>query len=111
MGRHLLPGQSTWPRTCPMFWAILTGTRLEGDPVERMTFDMRLDLVGLDSLTQIAWALVDTHGEDAVAIADRTITDLESEGSKPVADAWRGLRALLEDALNGRLGRQTPTIH
>lgn len=72
---------------------------------------MRLDLIPVDSLTRIAWALADAHGEDALRVADRTIRELESEGSPVVADAWRGLRSVLEDVLGGRLGRDTPTIH
>lgn len=72
---------------------------------------MRLDLIPVDSLTRIAWALADAHGDDALGVADRTIRELESEGSPVVADAWRGLRSVLEDVLEGRLGRDTPTIH
>ncbi len=72
---------------------------------------MRLDLIPVDSLTRIAWALVDAHGPEALGVADRTIHELETEGSPVVADAWRGLRSVLEDVLEGRLGRDAPTIH
>jgi hypothetical protein len=72
---------------------------------------MRLDLIPVDSLTRIAWALADAHGDEALGVADRTIRELESKGSPVVADAWRGLRSVLEDVLGGRLGRDTPTIH
>ncbi len=72
---------------------------------------MRLDFLPIDSLAKIAWALADTHGSLALGVADRTIEELESEGQPICADAWRGLRSVLEDVLCGRLGRDTPTVH
>jgi hypothetical protein len=72
---------------------------------------MRLDFLPVDSLTKIAWALADVHGPGALAVADRTIEDLEGEGSPLVADAWRGLRSVLEDVLEGRMGRGAQIIH
>jgi hypothetical protein len=72
---------------------------------------MRLDFLPVDSLAKIAWALADTHGPDALAVADRTIADLEGEGAPAVADAWRGLRSLLVDVLEGRMARGVQTIH
>jgi hypothetical protein len=72
---------------------------------------MRLDFLPVDSLTKIAWALADTHGPHALGVADRTIAELELEGASVCADAWRGLRSLLEDVLDGRLGRDAPTVH
>jgi hypothetical protein len=76
-----------------------------GNPV------MRLDFLPVDSLAKLAWALADTHGPAARDVADRTITELESENEPVVADAWRGLRSVLEDVLTGRIGRGTQTIH
>jgi hypothetical protein len=72
---------------------------------------MRLDFLPVDSLAKIAWALADTHGAGALAVADSTIADLEGEGAPIVADAWRGLRSVLEDVLQGRLTRGVQTIH
>jgi hypothetical protein len=72
---------------------------------------MRLDFLPVDSLAKIAWALADTHGLRALDVADRTIADLEDEGSPLVADAWRGLRSVLEDVLTGKMGRGAQTIH
>jgi hypothetical protein len=72
---------------------------------------MRLDFLPVDSLAKIAWALADTHGNSALAVADRTIADLEGEGAPVVADAWRGLRSVLEDVLEGRMSRGVQTIH
>jgi hypothetical protein len=72
---------------------------------------MRLDFLPVESLAKIAWALADTDGQGALSIADQTICELETEGSPIVAEAWRGLRSVLEDVLTGRLGRHAPTIH
>jgi hypothetical protein len=75
------------------------------------TTDMRLDFLPVDSLAKLAWALADTHGDAALDVADRTINELEVEGQPVVADAWRGLRSVLEDVLTGRMERGTQTIH
>lgn len=72
---------------------------------------MRLEFLPPDTLARIAWALADVHGPDALSVADRTILDLEENGEPVVADAWRGLRSVLEDVLAGRLGRDIPTVH
>ena len=72
---------------------------------------MRLDFLPVDSLAKLAWALADTHGPAALDVADRTIRELDGEGAPVVADAWRGLKSVLEDVLRGRLGRGAPTIH
>jgi hypothetical protein len=72
---------------------------------------MRLDFLPVDSLAKIAWALADTHGNGALAVADRTIAELEDEDAPVVAQAWRGLRSVLEDVLEGRMGRGVQTIH
>lgn len=72
---------------------------------------MRLDFLPVDSLAKIAWALADTHGSGALAVADRTIAELEDEDAPVVAQAWRGLRSVLEDVLEGRMGRGVQTIH
>lgn len=72
---------------------------------------MHLDFLPVDSLAKIAWALADTHGPRALGVADRTIAELEFEGEVICAEAWRGLRSVLEDVLKGRLGREVPTVH
>lgn len=72
---------------------------------------MRLDFLPPHTLASIAWALADVHGRGAIDVADRTITDLEHSGEPVVAEAWRGLRSVLEDVLEGRIGRDIPTVH
>jgi hypothetical protein len=72
---------------------------------------MRLEFLPVDTLAKIAWALADTHGARALGVADTTIAELEQEGALVCADAWRGLRSLVEDVLEGRLGREAPSVH
>jgi hypothetical protein len=72
---------------------------------------MQLEFLPPHTLTAIAWALRDTHGEAALAVADRVIGELDAEGEPIVADAWRSLRAVLEDVLAGRIERHGATVH
>lgn len=72
---------------------------------------MRLEFLPPRTLTAIAWALRDTHGDNALAVADRTIGELVAEGEDIVADAWRCLRSVLEDVMNNRLARHETTVH
>jgi hypothetical protein len=72
---------------------------------------MRLEFLPPHTLTAIAWALRDTHGNNALAVADRTIGELVDDGEDIVADAWRCLRSVLEDVMNNRLARHHTTVH
>lgn len=72
---------------------------------------MRLDNLKVTSLTTIAWALFDVHGDNALEVAQNAINELEKEGSPIAADAWRGVKLMVEDVVLGRLNRATPTIH
>lgn len=72
---------------------------------------MQLDNLPLESLAKIAWALYDVHGEKALAVADKAIQELEGDGMPNAADAWRGVKSLVEDVFYGRMSRQEITIH
>jgi hypothetical protein len=72
---------------------------------------MQLDNLPVYSLTKIAWALFDAHGENAFVIANQTIFELENEGHPIAADAWRSVKILIDDVINGRIDREAPTIH
>ncbi|WP_240007369.1 hypothetical protein [Pseudaquidulcibacter saccharophilus] len=72
---------------------------------------MQLDFLHIDSLTHIAWALFDVHGENALSVADNAICELEDDGSYGAADAWRSVKTLIEDVVCGRIDRESPTIH
>ena len=56
----------------------------------------------------IAFTLVDRHGVQALGYADQAVCELDDKGETESADAWRALRWEIEDALHGRIGRETP---
>ncbi len=72
---------------------------------------MHLDNLPLESLAKIAWALLDAHGDNALNVANRAIEELENEGMPNAADAWRGVKSIVEDASLGRIARRDITIH
>ena len=72
---------------------------------------MQLDNLPLESLAKIAWALFDVHGESAIDVADKAIFELESEGMPNAANAWRGVKSIVEDVSLGRMSRLAITIH
>ncbi len=72
---------------------------------------MQLDNLPLESLAKIAWALFDVHGEEALCVADKAIFELESEGLPKAANAWRGVKCIVEDVSLGRMTRHAITIH
>lgn len=61
-------------------------------------------------MQQIAWTLVDLHGAQAIGVADQAACELDEEGCPESADAWRALRSVVEDAVAGRLARETAVI-
>lgn len=61
-------------------------------------------------MRQIAWTLVDLHGVQAIGVADQAANELDDEGCPESADAWRCLRAVVEDAIAGRLDRDADII-
>jgi hypothetical protein len=56
----------------------------------------------------IAFTLVDRHGAQALGYADQAVIELDDKGETESADAWRALRSEIQDALNGRILRETP---
>lgn len=56
----------------------------------------------------IAFTLVDRHGAQALGYADQAVIELDDKGETESADAWRALRSEIQDALNGRIVRETP---
>lgn len=56
----------------------------------------------------IAFTLVDQHGAQALGVADHIVYELEGKGEARNADAWRALRWEIQDALDGRIERETP---
>ena len=72
---------------------------------------MELDFLRVESLTKIAWALFDVHGDNAINVADNAIDELEVDGSYGAANAWRSVKTLIEDVACGRIDREPVTIH
>ncbi len=65
-----------------------------------------------EDIHQIAWTLVDMHGDQALGYADEAVGELDEQGKVEGADAWRALRSVMEDALAGRLERDRGvTLH
>jgi|OM-RGC.v1.034110064 hypothetical protein len=56
----------------------------------------------------IAFTLVERHGVQALGYADQAVCELEGKGEAESADAWRALRWEIQDALDGRIERETP---
>ena len=56
----------------------------------------------------IAFTLVDRHGPEALGYADQAVIELDDKGETESADAWRALRWEIQDALDGRIVRETP---
>lgn len=65
----------------------------------------RTSRISAEDFTRIAWILVDRHGADALWWADQAIDELDAKNDSYRAGAWRTLKSVVEDALEGRLAR------
>lgn len=59
----------------------------------------------------LAAYMVDTHGRKALCYADTAVCELEEIGEKMRADAWRALRVVVEDMVEGRRSRDGHVLH
>ena len=59
----------------------------------------------------LAAYMVDTHGSKALSYADTAVCELEEIGEKMRADAWRALRVVVEDMVEGRRTRSGEVLH
>lgn len=62
-------------------------------------------------LNLLAAYMVDTHGRKALVYADTAVLELEEIGEKMRADAWRMLRLVVEDMVEGRRSREGHLLH
>ncbi|MBX3504078.1 MAG: hypothetical protein KF895_01265 [Parvibaculum sp.] len=62
-------------------------------------------------LNLLAAYMVDTHGRKALVYADTAVLELEEIGEKMRADAWRMLRLVVEDMVEGRRSREGHMLH
>lgn len=94
---------AVWPVACSLF----ANTNAQG--TIHMTPQVHITA---QDIHQIAWTLVDLHGDDALGYADEAVVELSDQGKVEGADAWRALRSVMEDALAGRLERDKGvTLH
>jgi hypothetical protein len=59
----------------------------------------------------LAAYMVETHGRKALSYADTAVCELEEIGEKMRADAWRALRVVVEDMVEGRRTRDGEVLH
>ncbi|MEX0839690.1 MAG: hypothetical protein WD034_09160 [Parvibaculum sp.] len=64
-----------------------------------------------NEINLLAAYMVDTHGRKALAYADTAVEELEEIGEKLRADAWRTLRRVVEDMVEGRVSREGHILH
>lgn len=63
-----------------------------------------------NDLQDLASVLVERHGPKAVFFADCAVDEMEALGDEFRADAWRALKSLVEDVIEGRDIGATLTI-
>jgi hypothetical protein len=63
-------------------------------------------------MLSLAFLLVDRHGAKALGYADLAVGEMEEAGDDQRAEAWRALKSVVEDALAGRIERDSEvTLH
>ena len=68
-------------------------------------------MITAHEINLLAAYMVDTHGEEALLHADRAVQELEEIGEIMRADAWRMLRVVVLDIVEGRGSREGHTLH
>jgi hypothetical protein len=60
----------------------------------------------------LAYWLIDAHGDEAVMWADRAIAELYLQGDDERAELWQTLRSVACDMIAGRIDpSRRPTLH
>ena len=62
-------------------------------------------------LNMLAAYMFNTHGEEALIYADKAVRELEEIGEIMRADAWRMLRVVVLDMVEGRRSSEGHTLH
>ena len=69
-------------------------------------------MITAGDLHNLANYLIDRHGPVALDYADQAVDELEALGEGNRAEAWKALRSVVEDLVEGRLlGDQPITLH
>jgi hypothetical protein len=67
-------------------------------------------MITAEDLRCLANFLVDRHGEIAVDYAQQAVHELEAQGEDNRADAWKALRSVVEDMVEGRLDQDRAIV-
>lgn len=60
----------------------------------------------------LAVFMVENHGKKALHLANCAVEELDARNAVKSADAWRALRSVVRDMLEGRLATDhKPTVH
>ncbi len=59
-------------------------------------------MITAQDMQSLARYLVEHHGSDALHYADLAVDELETQGEQRRANAWRALRSLVTDIIDGR---------
>jgi len=69
-------------------------------------------MITTSDLHALAVFMVENHGKKAIHLADRAVDELEAQNATDSADAWRALRSVVVDMLEGRLSAsERPRVH
>jgi hypothetical protein len=69
-------------------------------------------LITAHDIHALAVYMVENHGAKALHLADCAVDELEAQNETFSADAWRALRSVVEDMLEGRLSpAKQPVLH
>ena len=64
-----------------------------------------------NELNMLAAYMVDTHGHKAIQYAESAVAELEMIGETLRADAWRSLRGVVLDMVEGRRSKAGHPLH
>ncbi|HEY4344771.1 MAG TPA: hypothetical protein VGN05_10525 [Parvibaculum sp.] len=64
-----------------------------------------------NELNLLAAYMVDTHGLKAIQYADTAVEELEQIGEQLRAEAWRSLRGVVLDMVEGRRSKAGNMLH
>jgi hypothetical protein len=64
-----------------------------------------------NELNLLAAYMVDTHGRKALQYADTAVEELEEIGERMRAEAWRMLRSVVLEMVEGRRSRAGDMLH
>ena len=67
-------------------------------------------MITAQDLKCLATYLVENHGTVAVDYADRAVGELEAKGEWGRADAWKALRSVVVDLVDGRLDAEAAIV-